>query len=290
MDAQKANTPIARMADLLDVSRSGYYAWRARRQAAPGPRAARRAELTVKVAAAHAASDGVYGAPRVTAELRAAGEVVSGKTVATLMRAGGLRGISPRPWRPLTTVVDPKPHRIPDRIGRRFDQGRLDAVWTSDITYLATGHGWLYLCAVRDGCSRRVLGYAFAATLHTDLVESALRRAVAFRGHPVPGVILHADRGCQYTSDQLDQVARDLGVQLSVGRTGVCWDNAQQESFWSTLKTEYYDRHEFATHAAATHGVSTWIDTVYNRSRRHSSLGMLTPIAFEHQQQADQAA
>ena len=290
MDAQKATTAITRMAELLDVSRSGYYAWQARRKAVPGPRAARRAELAAKIAAAHAASDGVYGAPRVTAELRAAGEVVSGKTVATLMRAAALRGVSPRPWRPLTTVIDPKPHRIPDRIARRFDQGRLDAVWTSDITYLATGQGWLYLCAVRDGCSRRVLGYAFADTLHTDLVESALRRAVAFRGRPVRGVILHADRGCQYTSDQLDRAARELGVLLSVGRTGVCWDNAQQESFWSTLKTEYYDRHQFATSAAAIHGVSTWIDTVYNRSRRHSSLDMLTPIAFEHQLQADQAA
>jgi putative transposase len=155
-------------------------------------------------------------------------------------------------------------------------------VWTSAITYLATGQGWLYLCAVRDGHSRRVIGYAFSDSLHTDVVESALRRAVTFRGVDTTGVIFHADRGCQYTSAHLARVADDLAVRLSVGRTGICYDNAQIESFWSTLKTEHYDRHEFATHADAIHSVSSWIETVYNRRRRHSALGMTTPVAFEH--------
>ena len=225
---------VDRMADLLGVSRSGYYAWAARQGTAPGPRAARRADLVVKIKVAHDASDGVNGAPRVTADLREAGEVVSVKTVAKLMRENDIRGISPRPWRPVTTIVDPSPHAIPDLVQRRFDQGALNVVWTSDITYLATGQGWLYLAAVRDGCSRRVLGYAFSDSLHTDLVESALRRAVTFRDGDTAGVIFHADRGCQYTSAQLAQVAEELDVRLSVGRTGVCWDNAQQESFWST--------------------------------------------------------
>jgi transposase InsO family protein len=287
IDAEKANHPVVRMVDLLGVSRSGYYAWAARRGTTqPGPRAARRADLTVKIKVAHDASDGVNGAPRIVADLRAAGEVVSRKTVAKLMRANEIRGISPRPWRPVTTIADANPHAIPDLVERRFDRGVLNAVWTSDITYLATGQGWLYLCAVRDGCSRRVIGYAFADSLHTDVVETALRRAVTFRD-PAAGstakVIFHADRGCQYTSSQLATVAEDVDVRLSVGRTGVCWDNAQQESFWSTLKTEYYQRHTFDTHADATRAVSSWIENVYNRRRRHSALGQVSPVAFEDQ-------
>lgn len=285
IDAEKATTrmTVGRMAALLGVSRSGFYAWAARKDAAPGPRQSRREDLLVKIKVAHDASDGVNGAPRITVDLRETGEVVSVKTVAKLMRANEIRGISPRPWRPVTTIADVNPHTIPDLVERRFDRGVLNVVWTSDITYLATGEGWLYLAAVRDGCSRRVIGYAFADTLHTDLVESALRRAVTFREGHTAGVIFHADRGCQYTSTQLAQVAEELDVRLSVGRTGVCWDNAQQESFWSTLKTEHYHRHTFATRAEAIASVSTWIEQVYNRRRRHSSLGQINPVAFEHQ-------
>ncbi|GAA3669942.1 transposase InsO family protein [Yimella lutea] len=294
IDAEKATPnmpPVTRMVDLLGVSRSGYYAWVARQaDAARGeldPQAARRADLLVKIKVAHDASDGVNGAPRITADLRATGEIVSVKTVAKIMRHSDLRGISPRPWRPVTTITDegvaPSPHAIPDLVCRRFDRGALNQVWTSDITYLATGEGWLYLCAVRDGCSRRVIGYAFAESLHTDVVEQALRRAVMFREGDTREVIFHADRGCQYTSAQLAEAAEELDVRLSVGRTGVCWDNAQQESFWSTLKTEYYHRYSFTTRAEAITGVSTWIDTVYNRRRRHSALGQISPTAFEDQ-------
>jgi transposase InsO family protein len=270
------------MCGLLGVSRSGYYDWARRQAGGPGPRQQRLLGLAEKVMVAHQGSDGVYGAPRITAELREAGEVVSRKTVAKVMRANGIEGISPRSWRPVTTIVDPSPHAVPDLVGRRFDRGELNRVWTSDITYLATGEGWLYLCAVRDGCSRRVIGHAFSDSLHTDLVEDALRRAVTFREGETTGVIFHADRGCQYTSAQLDRAARDLQVRLSVGRTGVCWDNAQQESFWSSLKTEYYHRRTFATRAAAVRGVTEWIETVYNRRRRHSALGNISPVAFEY--------
>ena len=287
IDAEKATgerdgLSVTRMTKLFGVSRSGYYAWAARQGLPPGARAARRADLTAKIRAAHEASDAVNGAPRILEDLREAGEVVSRKTVAKLMRAHQIRGISPRPWRPVTTIADASPHAIPDLVQRRFDRGELNAVWTSDITYLATGQGWLYLCAVRDGCSRRVLGYAFSDSLHTDVVESALRRAVTFRDGDTRGVIFHADRGCQYTSAQLADVATELDVRLSVGRTGVCWDNAQQESFWSTLKTEHYNRRTFATRAEAIASVSEWIETVYNRRRRHSALGQISPVAFEH--------
>ena len=270
------------MCELLEVSRSGYYQWVDRQAAGPSARARRHEDLLGKIRQFHTDSDGVNGAPRITADLREDGEVVSKKTVAKLMRHHQIRGISPRPWRPVTTVPDQVPHTIPDRVGRVFDRGALNVVWTSDITYLATGQGWLYLCAVRDGHSRRVIGYAFSDSLHTDVVETALRRAVTFRDSQVTGVLFHAARGCQYTSTQLADAAQELGVLLSVGRTGVCWDNAQIESFWSTLKPEFYDRYSFATRAEAIHAVSSWIETIYNRRRRHSALGQIPPVTFEH--------
>ena len=227
IEAEKAIYGVSRCVQLLGVSRSGFYAWRARQGSGPGPRAARRAVLSEKIVALHDASDGVNGAPRIVADLRDDGESVSQKTVAKLMRDNGIAGISPRGWRPVTTIADQKPHSIPDLVERRFDRGELNVVWTSDITYLATDQGWLYLCAVRDGCSRRVIGYAFSDSLHTDLVETAVRNAMSFRD-PVTGstdgVIFHADRGCQYTSMQMAEVAEELNMRLSVGRTGVCWD------------------------------------------------------------------
>lgn len=284
IEAEKAFYGVKRCARLLGVSRSGFYAWRRRRAGEPGPREVRRAELVEQITDVHAASDGVYGAPRILAQLRADGQRVSRKTVSKLMRANKIAGISPRSWVPVTTLTDRSPHAIPDLVRRHFDRGVLNIVWTSDITYLRTGQGWLYLCAVRDGCSRRVLGYAFADSLHTDLVETAVRNAHSFRDMatgPIARVILHADRGCQYTSEQLATVAGELNIRLSVGRTGVCWDNAQQESFWSTLKTEFYQRYEFATRAEAIVAVSRWIDTVYNRTRRHSSLGNVSPVDYE---------
>lgn len=295
--AQKATAgmpTIARMCTLLGVSRSGYYKWVTALLARAGGllsgRAARHADLVVKIRVAHDACDQVNGAPRITADLRAAGEVVSRKTVAKLMRQNGIRGISPRPWTPPTTISGDGPCTVPDLVARRFDRGELNKVWTSDITYLATAEGWLYLCAVRDGCSRRVLGYAFSDSLHTDVVEQALRRAALFRtpslvsdGPVEDRVIFHADRGCQYTSAQLAGVATEVGVRLSVGRTGICYDNAQQESFWSTLKTEFYQRYTFDTRREAILAVSNWIENTYNRSRRHSSLGMISPITFERQ-------
>jgi transposase InsO family protein len=167
-------------------------------------------------------------------------------------------------------------------VERGFDQGALDRVWTSDITYLRTGEGWLYLCAVRDGCSRRAIGWAIDEHLHTDLVESAVAMAVAMRGELAEQVIFHADRGCQYTSAQIARFARKHNLVRSVGRTGVCWDNAAAESFWATLKVEFYDRYLWPTKAAAKLAVGDWIERVYNRRRRHSAIGMIPPVEYEN--------
>ena len=193
MDTEKATYEITRMAVLLGVSRSGYYAWTQREAAGPSLARQRRERLTAKITKFHADSDHVYGSPRILADLREDGQKVSGKTVAKLMRQAGIVGISPRRFTPVTTVAGPDRAPVPDLVRRVFDQGRLDAVWTSDITYLRTDQGWLYLCAIRDGCSRRVLGWAIEDHMRADLVEAALRMAVTLRGQLPGKVVFHAD-------------------------------------------------------------------------------------------------
>lgn len=284
---EKANYSITRMTRLLQVARAGFYAWRKRRRLGPGPQASRREQIDAAVRAAFTASGEVYGAPRIQAELAAQGLPVNVKTVAASMRRQGLEGISPRKWRPVTTIPGASRHAVPDRVEREWDWGELNAVWISDITYLRTGEGWLYLCAVRDACSRRVIGWAMDEAQTTELVERALRMAYTLRGQVPDGVVFHADRGTQFMSGQLYDVCVELGVRQSAGRTGVCWDHAMAESFWSTLKTEFYDRRRWETRAEARKGVAEWIERVYNRGRRHSSLGYETPAAFEEMFMAD---
>ena len=275
---------VTRMCHLLGVDRRRFYEWRARQAAGPSPRQQRDAELTGRIVAFHDASDGTYGSPRIHADLQAAGVAVSRKKVAQLMREAQITGISPATWHPPTTVHGEDPFPVDDLIARRFDQGERDRAWFSDITYLHTGEGWAYLCVVRDGHTRRVLGRTVSDSLHADLVEDALRQAVALRGVLPQQVVFHADRGVQYTSAQLANAAAELGVLRSVGRTGVCWDNAAAESFWSVFKNEYYHRHVFTTIAAARRGAYTWIDGWYNARRRHSAIGYISPLEYERRQ------
>lgn len=221
MGQEKANFEIARMARLLRVSRQGYYAWQARRAGGPGPQAARREQIDQAVRASHKASDQVYGAPRITADLHDEGLPVNVKTVAASMRRQGLEGISPRMFTPVTTIPGTPTHRIPDRVKRAWDTGELNRVWISDITYLRTSEGWLYLCVVRDACSRRVLGWAMDSHQDADLVERALRTATTLRGQTPDRIVFHADRGTQYTSTQLHLACEELNIEQSMGRTGV---------------------------------------------------------------------
>jgi putative transposase len=272
---------VLRMARLLGVSTSGYYACMKRATATMlTPRRQRRADVAVKILDVHAESEGTYGSPRITAELRDRGEVVNEKTVAAIMAEIGIEGISPRTFKVRTTVTDPTASFPPDLVARRFDQGRVDAVWLTDITYLTCGEGDMYLCAIRDGHSRRVLGHVVADHIGADMVCQAIDAAVAGRGHDVAGTVLHSDRGGEFTAALTAQACARHALKRSMGETGICWDNSPAESFWSTFKHEYYYRHTFATKAELVAAVDNWIGR-YNNNRRHSAIGMLSPVQFE---------
>jgi transposase InsO family protein len=237
-------------------------------------------ELTDHIHQAHQASRGRYGAPRIHAELRRRGHRHASKRIARLLRAAGLRGRTPRRWKK-TTIPDPAAAARADLIRRDFtvDAAAVNTRWCGDITSIPTWEGWLYLATVIDIASRRVVGFALAEQLRTELVADALTNAVAARD-PAPGVVFHADRGCQYTSGAYATLAGDLEVTLSTGRTGQCWDNALAESFFASLKGECLDQQSWPTRAAARHATVEYI-AWYNGTRLHSALGYLTPDEFE---------
>lgn len=272
---------VNRMARLLAVSTSGYYAWKKRAVATElTPREQRRADLTVKILDAHADSDGTYGSPRITSELRDRGERANEKTVAAIMAEIGIEGISPRTFKVRTTVTDPTASFPPDLVRRVFDQGRIDAVWLTDITYLTCGEGDMYLCAIRDGHSRRVLGYVVADHIGADMVCQAIDAAVSGRGRSVAGTVLHSDRGGEFTATLTMKSCAAHDLKRSMGDTGICWDNSPAESFWSSFKHEHYYRHSYATKAELGAAIDKWI-AWYNNERRHSSIGMLSPVRYE---------
>jgi putative transposase len=289
MHAEKSNHTVTRMARLLEVSRSGFYAWSARLALGPSKRAVRAEQIEAKIAWFHGASDEVSGAPRILADLREDGEVISRKTVAKAMRKLGLRGICPRRWR-TTTVREGGDTYPPDATKRRWDTGVLNAVWVGDITYLRTWEGWLYLATVIDAHSRRVIGWAIADHMRTDLVQDALKMAITLRGELPARVVFHTDRGTQYASAQIGTYAAENGITRSMGYTGICWDNAMAESFFATLKTEFYYRRVWPTKAGASRAVGAWIEERYNRRRRHSSIGQISPVTFEMQHSNQTAA
>jgi putative transposase len=214
---------VLRMARLLGVSTSGYYAYIKRAAATMlTPRRQRNADLAVKILDVHTESDGTYGSPRITAELRARGETVNEKTVAAIMAGIGIEGISPRTFTVRTTVVDPTASFPPDLVRRHFDQGQLDAVWLTDITYLTCGEGDRYLCAIRDGHSRRVLGHVVAVHIGADMVCEAIDAAVACRGGGVVGTVLHSDRGGEFTAALTARACDRHQLKRSMGDTGIC--------------------------------------------------------------------
>jgi putative transposase len=272
----QASYPIATMCRLLGVSSSGYYAWAKR---TPSRRAQADALLLSHIRAAHACSHGTYGAPRIHAELRANGVCVGRKRVARLMAAAGVAGVSRRRF--VRTTVRGGGRQAPDLVDRTFAADALDVLWVADITYVPTGAGFLYLAVVLDACSRRIVGWAMSTSLATRLVLDALEMALATR-RPT-GVIHHSDQGSQYTSIEFGQRCRAAGVRPSMGSVGDAYDNAMCESFFATLECELLARQRFKNQTAARTAVFAFIEGFYNRRRRHSAIGYLSPVDYERQ-------
>jgi transposase InsO family protein len=277
IEAEKAGRRnVKRACELLKVSRAAFY----QHLAGPSRRERADAGLCNEIRAVHEQSKGRYGAPRIHAVLARQGRCHGRKRIARLMRSAGIAGRAPRRWKK-TTIADPAAAARADLIRRDFtaDAARINARWCGDITYIATWEGWLFLATVIDIASRRVVGFAMADHLRTELVAGALANAVAAR-NPAPGVIFHSDRGCQYTSAEFATLADDCQMALSAGRTGQCWDNALAESFFASIKGELIDTQPWPTRAAARQAIVEYIGW-YNGTRLHSALGYRSPAEFE---------
>jgi transposase InsO family protein len=274
---EAAGHGATRACRLLEVSRSAYYE---RKKAIPSARDITDAELSEKVKAVHHESKGTYGYLRVRKALSDEGTEVGKWRVRRLMRAAGLEGRAKKRWR-TTTVPDPEAEAAKDLIQRHFGPcEELDRRYVGDITYIATWEGWAYLATVIDLASRKVVGWALADHMRTELVEEALKMAFLQR-RPPEGVIFHSDRGCQYTSGDYAELARANSVVLSVGMAGECWDNAVAESFFATIKRELIDTRAWPTRAGLRRAVFEYIEGWYNTRRLHSSLGYMSPAKYE---------
>jgi putative transposase len=277
ISAEKARTPVSTCCELLGVSRSGFYDWRRR---PPSDRALSDAWLTERIKAIHAANRGVYGARRVHAELRLAeGIRVGRKRVERLMRRAAISGLVARK-RGRTTIRVPGVRVADDLVERDFKPAAPNVLWVADITYLRTWEGWLYLAAIQDAFSRRIVGWAMAKHMCAELVVDALQMALA-RRRPAPGLIHHSDQGSQFVSLAFGQQARDAGIAVSMGSRGDAYDNAVAESFFATLKKELIRRHSWPTRRELIGEVFDYIEAFYNPTRRHSTLGYLSPAQFE---------
>lgn len=276
--AERAHFPIAFMCRRLGVSKSGFYAWRSR---PPSRRAVADAQLSATIRGIHTASRGTYGTPRVHAELVDLYGLRCGrKRVARLLRVAGLAGVCRR-RKVRTTVVDATAPLSDDLVQRQFSAAAPDQLWVADITYLPTLQSFLYLAVILDAYSRRVVGWAMADHLRTELVADALTMAVHQR-RPGPGLIHHSDHGCQYTSLAFSRRCREAGIVQSMGSVGDCFDNAMAESFNATLECELLARTpRWRTHAEARMAVFDYVEGFYNPRRRHSALGHLSPAEFE---------
>jgi putative transposase len=275
--AKKAEHSIQIMCRVLGVSRSGFHAWAVRE---PSTRAVADRRLTGRIAEIHEQSRKTYGSPRVHAELRLEDGVrVGRKRVERLMRLAGLSGQIKR-RRGRTTIRVQGVRTAPDLVERDFNPTAVNRLWCADITYIRTWEGWLYLASVMDCYSRRIVGWAMADHLHAELVVDALEMAVA-RRHPARGVIHHSDQGGQYVSLLFTRRCRGVGIEISMGSRGDCFDNAVLESFHASLKKDLIHRRSWPTKTEARTAVFDYIEAFYNRRRRHSTLGMLSPVAFE---------
>ena len=274
---EKANFPVEMMCELLEVSRSGYYAWKDRE---PSGRIREDEALAQEIETIHGESRRTYGSPRIHEELRARGRKVGRKRVARIMRQRGIHGRRRRKFRKTTDSN----HRHPvaeNVLDRNFTVDKPDKVWVADITYISTVEGWLFLAVIIDLFSRRVVGWSMAEHMRVELVHDALRAALGHREPSEDGLLFHSDQGSQYAADDYREALREAGIECSMSRKGECWDNAVAESFNSTIKTELVHRTIFLTRAIAKTTIAEWIEVFYNRQRRHSTIGYSTPVAFE---------
>jgi putative transposase len=278
MSTNQALFPVAPMARVLGVSKAGYYAWVDR---PPSARAEADAELLKRIRTVHVSSRETYGSPRIHAELRSAGQRHSRKRIARLMREAGLVGASHRRGGPVTTRRDDEARPAPDLVDRNFTAAAPNRLWVGDITYVPTAAGFVYLAVVLDAFSRRIVGWAMANHLRTELVLDALEMAVGQRQSR--DVIHHSDQGSQYTSLAFGSRCREAGVRPSMGSVGDAYDNAMCESFFSTLECELLARRRFRSQAEARMACFCYIEGFYNPLRLHSALGYRSPITYEQE-------
>jgi putative transposase len=276
VDAEKAVWPIAIQCEALGISRSGYYAWKGRPDAS---RAKADAELVVEIKAAHKTGRGAYGSPRVHRELRANGRRVGKKRVERLMRQEGIVAKKKRRFRRTTDSNHPDPI-APNILERGFEVALPNTAWVTDVTYVWTHEGWLYLAAILDLYSRRVVGWAASACNDRALALDALARATSTR-KPGAGLLHHSDRGSVYASGDYGEALTKIGAIKSMSRKGDCWDNAVAESFFATIKGEMIDHEEYETRVEAIAAIDDYIDAFYNTRRRHSTIGYVSPVEFE---------
>jgi putative transposase len=269
---------IRAMCRVLEVSASGYYAWRKRMMSV---RAREDEQLQQRIRTIHLLSRQTYGAPRIHVELQEEGMKIGRKRVARLMKAAHLQGVHRRK-RTTTTRRDRTARPAPDLVDRKFSAPGPNVLWVGDITYVPTWNGFLYLAVVLDVWSRKIVGWAIATHLRASLVTEALDMAIA-RRRP-SAVIHHSDQGCQYTSIEFGRRCREAGVRPSMGSVGDCFDNAMCESFFATLECELIDRSTFRTHDEARNAIIDFIEGFYNTRRRHSSIGQRSPVQFENRQ------
>jgi transposase InsO family protein len=270
--------PVGVMCRVLKVSRGGFYAWHKR---APSRRALREQELLKKIRKVHEESRGRYGYPRAHRALLIGGEVVSRNTVARLMRKAKIRAKTRKRYVPRTTDSRHEKPIADNLLAREFEASAANRKWLADITYVATGQGWLYLAAVLDTFSRKIIGWSMADHMETALVSDALTMALQHRRPAGAKLLHHSDRGSQYASDQFQQLLIENNITVSMSGRGDCYDNAMMESFWATLKTELIYQEHYTTREQAKQSIFEYIEVFYNRKRLHSSLGYLSPESFE---------
>ena len=276
IEQHRGQFPISRLCQVLGVSRSGYYRWRKRPASA---RQMANQRLVEQIKRVHTASQARYGSPRIYHDLKAQGVACSRNRVARLMQRYQIRAHGARRYKG-TTKRDPAHSVHPNRLAQQFTAGRPNQIWLSDISYIRTREGWLYLAAILDLYSRRIVGWAMRDQMTSALVEEALHMALGQR-RPPPGLLHHSDRGSQYTGQPYQSLLQAHQFQVSMSATGNCYDNAPMESFFASLKRELVYQRTYHTRAEARLDIFCYIETFYNRQRRHSALDYLSPIAFE---------